>query len=164
VRVPASAIVASGPAAAQSVERQVELSLLLQCAETNGAVERAFEFTVEYMRERYAFGRPIASFQALKHRLADMTLQLQSCMATTDAALEAFDAQRADAPKLARVAKAYVGAKSAAIISDLVQMTGGIGVTWDHDLHLYERRVALNRAILGTPEDRRAEVHRMISQ
>lgn len=163
VRLPRSALVTAAPGAAQ-VERQLQLSLLLQCAETNGAVERAFEFTVDYMRDRFAFGRAIASYQALKHRLADMLLRIHSCMATTDAGLEAFDAGAPDAGKLARVAKAYVASKATAIVSDLVQLTGGLGVTWDHDLHLYERRIALNRAILGTPEARRAEVHGMIFQ
>ena len=163
VRLPRSALVTAAPGAAQ-VERQLQLALLLQCAETNGAVERAFEFTVDYMRDRFAFGRAIASYQALKHRLADMLLRIHSAMATTDAGLEAFDAGAPDAGKLARVAKAYVSSRATAIVSDLVQLTGGLGVTWDHDLHLYERRVALNRAIYGTPEHARAEVHRMIFQ
>jgi alkylation response protein AidB-like acyl-CoA dehydrogenase len=145
------------------VERQYQLALLLQCAETNGALERAFEFTVEFMRDRYAFGRSIASFQALKHRLADMLLRIQSCMASTDAALQAFDEGRSDAHKLSRIAKTYVSAKSTSIVSDLVQMTGGLAVTWDYDLHLYERRIALNRAVFGTPEHHRREVQRMIS-
>jgi alkylation response protein AidB-like acyl-CoA dehydrogenase len=164
VRAPRSAVIAAGPQAGALVERQLQLALLLQCAETNGALERAFEFTVDYMRDRFAFGRSIASFQALKHRLADMLLRIHSCMATTDAALEAFDARSPEAGKLARVAKAYVGSKSVAIVGDLVQMTGGIAVTWDHDLHLYERRIALNRALLGTPEHYRSQVHSLISR
>lgn len=163
VRLPRSDVITRGPAAEAQVERQYQLALLLQCAETNGAVERAFEFTVDYMQQRYAFGRAIASFQALKHRLADMLVRNQSCMATTDAGLEAFDARSPDAGRLARVAKCYVAAKSTAIVSDLVQMSGGIGVTWDHDLHLYERRIAVNRAVLATPEALRLEVHRLIS-
>jgi alkylation response protein AidB-like acyl-CoA dehydrogenase len=164
VRLSRSSVLCDGEPVAAAVERQLQLALLLQCAETNGALERAFEFTVEYMGDRYAFGRPIASFQALKHRLADMQLRIQSCMATTDAAAEAFDARSPDAHKLSRVAKTYVGAESTAIVSDLVQMTGGIAVTWDHDLHLYERRIAVNRAVFGTPEYHRSEVHRLISQ
>jgi alkylation response protein AidB-like acyl-CoA dehydrogenase len=162
VRLPRTTLLGQTPAGSQ-VERQYQLALLLQCAETNGALDRAFEFTVAYMRERHAFGRAIASYQALKHRLADMLLYIQSCMATTDAALEAFDARSPDASRLSRIAKAYVAAKSTAIVSDLVQMTGGIAVTWDHDLHLYERRIALNRAVLGTPEYHRANVGRLIS-
>jgi alkylation response protein AidB-like acyl-CoA dehydrogenase len=164
VRLPASALAADARRGAAQAERQTQLALLLQCAETNGAVERAFEFTVAYMRDRFAFGRAIASYQALKHRLADILLRIHSCMATTDAGLEAYDAGAPDAGRLARVAKAYVASRSTAIVSDLVQLTGGLGVTWDHDLHLYERRIALNRAIYGTPERRRAEALRMILQ
>jgi alkylation response protein AidB-like acyl-CoA dehydrogenase len=164
VRLPLSALVTPGLHGAAQVEHQVQLALLLQCAETNGAVERAFEFTIEYMRERLAFGRAIASFQALKHRLADTLLQVQSCMAITDSALEAHDAGSPDAPRLARIAKAYVASNATRIQSELVQFTGGIGVTWEHDLHLYGRRVALNRAIFGTPEQYRAAVHGMIFQ
>ncbi len=62
---------------------------MLQCAETVGAMDSVFESTLAYMGERYAFGRPIASFQALKHRIADMLLQLESAKATTDAAAAA---------------------------------------------------------------------------
>jgi alkylation response protein AidB-like acyl-CoA dehydrogenase len=161
-RVPGVAVLTEAPADAQ-VERQLQLALLLQCAETNGVVEKAFEFTVDYMRGRYAFGRPIASYQALKHRLADMLVQIHACMATTDAALDAFDAGEADAFRLARIAKAYVATKSVAIMGDLVQMSGGIGVTWDYDLHIFERRVAVNRAVFGAPELHRAAIHQLLA-
>jgi alkylation response protein AidB-like acyl-CoA dehydrogenase len=163
VRVPQEALLGEPGSAEMGVERQLQLALLLQCAETNGAVERAYESTVDYMRQRYAFGRPIASYQALKHRLADMLLWLHSCMATTDSALDAHDRHGADASVMARVAKAYVAAKSTSILSDLVQMTGGIAVTWEHDIHLYERRVAVNRAVLGTPELHRGHVSRHLA-
>ena len=163
VRLPRTALLFDAESAAAQVERQYQLALLLQCAESNGALECAFEFTVDYMRQRRAFGRTIASFQALKHRLADTLLKIQSCMATTDEALQAFDMQSPDARKLSRIAKTYVARNSTTIVSDFVQMTGGIGVTWEHDLHLYERRIAINRAVFGTPEDHRAEVFQMIS-
>ena len=148
--------------AESAIERQLQLALLLQSAETNGTVEKAFELTVDYMKQRYAFGRPIASYQALKHRLADMLVRIHSCMATTDAGIDAFDQNADNAHTLSRVAKAFVAAKAAAIVSDLVQMTGGIAVTWEHDLHLYERRVAVNRAVFGTPEEHRLQVHQAL--
>lgn len=135
-----------------AAEQQLTLALLLQCAETNGIVECAMNMTMEYMQDRYAFGRVIASYQALKHRLADMALHLHSCMAITDAAITSFDRQQADAYHLACVAKTYVAVKATEIMSDLVQMNGGIALTWEHDLHLYSRRVAVNRALYGTPE------------
>ena len=155
VRLPRSAVIGEIGGAARDIERQLALALGLQCAEINGALDYAMEFTIDYMRQRYAFGRPIASYQALKHRLADMLLKLQSCMATTDAALDAYDARSDQALRLAHVAKAYVGFRATEICGELVQMTGGIAVTWEHDLHLYERRVAVNRAVLGGPERHR---------
>jgi alkylation response protein AidB-like acyl-CoA dehydrogenase len=163
VRLPRSAVVGGFGGASAAVERQLQLALLLQAAETNGALERAFEFTVDYMRDRYAFGRPIASYQALKHRLADNLLWIHSGMATTDAAVDAFDATSPDTPRLARIAKVYVALKSSSIISDFVQLTGGIGVTWDYDLHLYERRIAVNRAVFGTPEFHRPALFQILA-
>ena len=77
VRVPASAVVGEVGGAAAAVEHQLEIALALQCAETVGAADRVFEFTIEYAQDRYAFGRPIASFQALKHRIADMLVWLE---------------------------------------------------------------------------------------
>ncbi len=158
VRLPKSALIGDIHGAATEIERQLQLALGLQCAEMNGALDQAMAFTIEYMRERYAFGRPIASYQALKHRLADMLLKLQSCMATTDSALDAYDARSGQATRLAHVAKAYVGFRATEICGELVQMTGGIAVTWDHDMHLYERRVAVNRAVFGGPERHRDAV------
>jgi alkylation response protein AidB-like acyl-CoA dehydrogenase len=155
VSLPVSALVTGPARGAAQVERQVQLALLLQCSETNGLLDRAFEFTMDYMRERVAFGRVIASFQALKHRLADLMVILQSSQATTDAALDAFDRADPDAGRLARIAKGYVAGHATDFISDLIQLTGGIGVTWEYDLHIYGRRAALNRALFDTPERHR---------
>ncbi|MET0295438.1 MAG: acyl-CoA dehydrogenase family protein [Phenylobacterium sp.] len=162
VPLPADAVVGD-PAADAQVERQLQLLLLLQNAESIGAVEKAYEFTIEYMRDRYAFGRPIASFQALKHRLADMLVWINSAMATNDAAVEAYDAESPDAGRLARIAASYVGRKTTEIVHDLGQMTGGLSQTWEHDIHIYERRIALNRALFGTPEDHNATLFRTLA-
>jgi alkylation response protein AidB-like acyl-CoA dehydrogenase len=155
VCLPASALVTGPERGTAQIERQVQLALLLQCSETNGLLDRTFDFTIEYMRERVAFGRVIASFQALKHRLADLMVILQSSQATTDAALDAFDRADPDAGRLARIAKAYVAGHATDFLSDLIQLTGGIGVTWEYDLHIYGRRAALNRALFDTPERHR---------
>ncbi len=162
VRLPLSSLVGEPDQAEKAVTRQLQLALLLQCAETNGSVERAFEMTIGYMGERYAFGRPIASYQALKHRVADMALWIHSAMATTDSGLQAFDARAQNAFELATIAKTYVATKSTQIVSDLAQLTGGIAMTWDYDLHMFQRRVAVNRAVLGTPEHHRLEIYRSL--
>lgn len=158
VRLPVSAVVGEVGGAGAAVERQLEIALALQCAETAGAARRVFEFTIEYAQDRYAFGRPIASFQALKHRIADMLQWLEFSAAIADAAAQAVDAADADAPRLVSVAKAYIGDRCLDVIDDCVQISGGIGVTWEHDIHLYSRRAALNRAVYGSPEQHKERV------
>ena len=138
--------------AIDDVRYQFHIALLLQAAEMAGASGRVFEFTLEYSFDRFSFGRPLASYQALKHRFADMKLWLETGYATTDQA--AIGVSRGDdAARLASVAKSYVGDRSVEIIQDCVQMHGGIGVTWEHDIHLYLRRAAVDRELFGSPED-----------
>ena len=140
------------------VERQLQIGLAVSCAESAGAVARVFEFTLEWAFERYSFGRPLASYQALKHRFADMKTYLEGCHAAASTALHAIAADAADSACLARVAKAFIGDFAPEIVQECVQMHGGIGVTWDHDIHLYLRRVTTNRAILGTPHEHREAI------
>lgn len=158
VRLPATAVVGEIGCAADAVERQLELALILQCAQANGAVGELFDRTVDYAKYRYAFGRPIGAYQAIKHRFADMLQQLEFARAIADSAALAFDLAHvgangsAEAYELARVAKAYVFDAGLDIVDDCVQINGGIGVTWEHDAHVFSRRVALDRALYGAPE------------
>ncbi len=103
------------------------------------------------MKDRKAFGRPIGSYQALKHRLVDMLLWLESAKAATGAAVKAvqFEVER---PTAASLAKAYVGDRCPVIVRECLQMHGGIGFTWEHDLHFFMRRVESNAAIYGSPD------------
>jgi alkylation response protein AidB-like acyl-CoA dehydrogenase len=158
VRLPRSAVVGEIGTAAEAVERQFQIALALQCAETIGGLDRVFEFTLEYMGERYAFGRPISSYQALKHRVADLLLMIESAKGCVDASITSFDEGSPDAAIDARVAKAYVGAKALHIIPECMQLHGGISVTWEHDIHLYLRRATVNRAVFGTPEQHRERI------
>ncbi|MEV0478975.1 acyl-CoA dehydrogenase family protein [Streptomyces prunicolor] len=145
------------------VERQLQVAIVLQSAETCGALERVFEFTTQWAFDRYSFGRPLASYQALKHRFADMKTWIEACHATTGAAARAVQDGAEDAAELVSVAKSYVGSRSTQILQDCVQMHGGIGVTWEHDLHLYLRRATVNRALYGTPEDHRLRIADIIA-
>ena len=144
--------------AAADVERQLQVALILQNAETVGAVNCVYDFTLEYAKDRMAFGRPIGSYQALKHRFADMKVWLEACHATATAAARAVQRGDDDASRLVSVAKAYIGDRAPAIAQDCVQLHGGIGVTWEHDLHLYLRRVAQNAALFGSARDHRLRV------
>lgn len=130
----------------------------MQCAETVGIVDAVLSMTHQWLLDRHSFGRPLASYQALKHRFADMKMWFEAARATTAGAAEAVGARSAEAAKLTSVAKAYVGERAPMMLQDCVQLHGGIGVTWEHDLHLYLRRAALNRAMFGAPEDH----HRII--
>ncbi len=158
VAVGPDAVLGVAGAGATDVERQLQIAVVLQVAEMVGALDRAFEFTVQYAFDRYSFGRPLASYQALKHRFADMKTWLEASQATATAAARAVDSESASAAELVSVAKSYVGERGPAILQDCVQLHGGIGVTWDHDLHLYLRRVVTDSTQLGTPADHRERV------
>jgi len=162
VRLPTSAAIGPLGEADASVERLIGLAIALQCAEMVGIADRTLEFTVDYGRERVAFGRPIVSFQALKHRIADMTVWLEGSKAVCEALADAIDGNRQDGGRLANVAKAYIGERCLDIVDDCVQITGGIGITWEHDLHLYNRRAAVDRAVYGTPEEHKERLFALL--
>jgi alkylation response protein AidB-like acyl-CoA dehydrogenase len=153
VRVPAAAMVGTAGNARADVHRQFEQLIVLLNAESVGAMQAAFDMTVEWAFDRYSFGRPLASYQALKHRFADMYMWLQSSHATSDASCAAVAAGDPDAAELVSAAKAYIGQYGAELVQDCTQMHGGIGVTFEHNLHLFLRRVTVNRALAGTPAD-----------
>ncbi len=148
--------------AAEAVQHQLQTALALQCAELVGVADRTLEFTLEYGRDRFAFGRPIVSFQALKHRIADMAQWLEASKAVAGALAEAIDEGDPDAQRLSHIAKAYIGDKATRVVDDCVQITGGIGVTWEHDIHMYNRRAALERALYGSPEEHRDDLYRLL--
>jgi alkylation response protein AidB-like acyl-CoA dehydrogenase len=158
VEVPASAAVGRPGQAQPELERQLQDAVVLQCFEMVGAIDRVFAFTIEYAEDRYSFGRPLVSYQALKHRFADMKMWLEASHATAGAAARAVDTGSALASELVSVAKSYIGDHGPFILQECVQLHGGIGVTWDHDLHLYLRRVAQDRALYGTPRDHRERI------
>ena len=157
---PETLVGAPGEATEADVERQILTMLVLQCADNAGSAARVLEFTVEYAFDRYSFGRPLASYQALKHRFADMKLWSEVSQAAVDGASDALAAGQ-DEVRMVSVAKSYVGDHSVEIMQDCVQLHGGIGVTYEHDLHLYIRRASVNRGLFGCPEDHRAALSKM---
>jgi alkylation response protein AidB-like acyl-CoA dehydrogenase len=159
VVVERSAAVGSAAETAALIDRQSQIAQVLQCAEVVGILQTVFDFTVQWALDRHTFGRPLASYQALKHAFADMKMWLEACRATTAAAVADVAAGSAGAGLSASIAKSYVGEMAGRIVQGCVQMHGGIGVTWEHDLHLYLRRVALYRAMFGTPEEHNLRVY-----
>jgi alkylation response protein AidB-like acyl-CoA dehydrogenase len=155
VAVGADALVGEPGAAEAAVERQFLQALTILNAETVGAMQAAFDMTVEWGFDRYTFGRPLASYQAIKHRFADMLTWLEASHAISDAACAAVAAAAPNAFELSSAAKAYVGQYGADLVQDCVQIHGGIGVTFEHDLHLYLRRMTVDRSLFGTPGEHR---------
>ena len=162
VCVPASAVLGEVGNAAAAVERQLQIAIALQLAETVGAIDRVFELTLEWMFDRHSFGRPLASYQALKHRFADMKLYLEASQAAATAVARAVQHRDPEAPEKVSAAKSYVGQHATFVLQECVQMHGGLGVTWEYDLHLYLRRATTNQVQYGTPRDHRERIARLI--
>jgi alkylation response protein AidB-like acyl-CoA dehydrogenase len=164
VAIDAEAVVGSAEQTSALIARQSQIAQVLQCAEVVGILDAVFGFTVQWALDRYSFGRPLASYQALKHKYADMKIWLEACRATTHAAITAVGARADDADLTASVAKSYLGEHAPGMLQQCVQLHGGIGVTWEHDLHLYLRRITLYRSMFGTPEDHNLRVYALTEE
>ncbi|MGD0880155.1 MAG: acyl-CoA dehydrogenase [Acidimicrobiales bacterium] len=163
VRVPADAALGEVGGAAAQIERQFLRAVVMTNAETVGAMHFALDMTLEWAFDRYSFGRPLASYQELKHRFADMKTWLEAGHAISDVAAQAVSAGSPEAVELASAAKAFLGQYGAELVQDCVQMHGGIGLTFEHDIHFYLRRVALDRTLHGTPAQHRARIASIVS-
>ena len=161
VEIDSSAVVGSAEQTPGLVARQSQIALILQCAEVVGILETVLDFTIRWGFDRHSFGRPIGSYQALKHKYADLKIWFESCRATTNAAVADVAARSPGAEIAVSVAKSYVGEHAPGMLQDCVQLHGGIGVTWEHDLHLFLRRVTLYRSMFGTPEDHNLRVYHL---
>jgi len=150
-----------GGDAAALVQNQIDLAITLTTAESVGTMRRLLELTLEYAKHRTAFGRPIGSFQALKHLLADASLWLEVSTAGASAAAHAFADGRASASEIASIAKAYTGDAGIAVAQTCQQAHGGIGFTWEHDLHFYLRRLVTDRVLYGDPMWHRERICRI---
>ena len=135
------------------IDRQAQIALVLQCSELVGILDAVLGMTIRWALDRHSFGRPLASYQALKHRLADMKMWLEASRAITDGAVADVGARSADAALTVSAAKSYLGEHAGVIAQDCVQLHGGIGVTWEHDLHMFLRRITLYRSMFGTPAE-----------
>ncbi|MYS19200.1 Acyl-CoA dehydrogenase [Streptomyces sp. DvalAA-14] len=128
----------------------------LLASEQLGVAQWCLDETVRYLGERRQFGRVVGSFQALKHRLADLWLEVVSARAAARAAADAVAGGSPDAAVAVRVAQAYVSGVAVRAAEEAVQLHGGIGMTWEHPLHLYLKRAKADAIALGTPGRHRA--------
>ena len=160
VRVQPDAVLGRGPDATGLLD----LAVLIQLAEMVGAMEWAVDTTTRWCFDRYSFGQPLAAYQAVQHRLADMAMWLEASRAITADATRAFVTDAADRSELVSAGKAYVGRYGPELLQECVQLHGGIGVTAEHDLHRYLRRVAADAATHGSARQHAARVGRIVEQ
>ncbi|HXW44675.1 MAG TPA: acyl-CoA dehydrogenase family protein [Streptosporangiaceae bacterium] len=128
-----------------------DLGCIALSSEQAGAAARALEITVEYATARVQFGRPIGSFQALAHRMADLHVLVQAARSVSQAAAEAASRGAADLPLRAATAKAYCSEALQQVAAEMLQMHGAIGMTWEHDAHRYFKRAHGAAMLLGRP-------------
>lgn len=150
-----AAILSDGPGLQNLIAARIGRAMAVLSAEQVGANERVLEEAVAHARGRHQFGRPIGSFQAVKHRCADMLVDLEWARSASQAALQAADDHRigsaAELEWRAHMAKAVCSESLRAASHSNVQIHGGIGFTWDHLAHLYFKRARTDEVILGTP-------------
>jgi alkylation response protein AidB-like acyl-CoA dehydrogenase len=161
VALGADAVLGTAGGASESVEHQLDVAIALTLAESVGAMRRLVEITVDYAKARTAFGRPIGSFQALKHLLADASFWAEVSTAGAWAAAQAVAEGRPTASEIASIAKAYAGDAGTEVAQVCLQAHGGIGFTWEHDLHFYLRRLAADRVLYGDPAWHRERICRI---
>src|SRR5262245_24740701 len=128
-----------------------------------GAARRCLEMSVEYAKVREQFGQPIGSFQAIRHRCAEMLLEVENSHPATYYAAWALGADVDDAALAASVAKAYVSEAARKVCGDAIQIHGGIGFTWEYDLHLYVMRAKALEATWGDADYHRELILRQIA-
>ncbi|MEU1620374.1 acyl-CoA dehydrogenase family protein [Streptomyces sp. NPDC005722] len=153
----------AGPAtAAAAVERALLSGAGLLASEQLGLAQRCLDETVAYLKERHQFGRVVGSFQSLKHRLADVWLEVVQSRAAARNAADALAGDSADAPVAVAVAQAFCAPVAVRAAEECVQLHGGIGMTWEHPAHLRLKRAKADEIALGTPGRHRAALAALV--
>ncbi len=146
--VPARLIGAPGDADA-ILNRTLDVAAIAQAAEQLGGAQRALDMAVSYAKIRHQFGRPIGSFQAIKHRCADLLLEVESLRSAVGYAAAAVAEDSAEVPVVAALVKALASDTYFHVAAENIQIHGGIGFTWEHDAHLYFKRAKACELFLG---------------
>jgi alkylation response protein AidB-like acyl-CoA dehydrogenase len=146
-----------------AISAALDAALAALAAEQAGGAARCLEMAVDYAKIRVQFGRPIGSFQAIKHKCADMLLRVESAKsAAYYAAWSAADAEGGELPVAAALAKAYCSDAYFHVAAENIQVHGGIGYTWEHDAHLYFRRAKSAQLLFGDPQYHRSRVAELV--
>jgi alkylation response protein AidB-like acyl-CoA dehydrogenase len=149
VELGADALMGAAGAAWPRLKRALEWSTAALCAEMVGGAQKVLETSTDYAKTRHQFGKPIGIYQAVSHKLADMLVLSESSRSATYYAAWAVEADAPDRSMAASMAKAYVSDAYRKIAGDGIQVHGGIGFTWEHDMHLYFKRAKSSEVTLG---------------
>ena len=131
--------------------KMLDKAAIALAAEQVGGAQRVLDMSVEYAKVRVQFGRPIGSFQAIKHKCADMLLEVESAKSAAYYAMWAASEDNDEVPVVASLAKAYCSDAYFHAAAENIQIHGGIGFTWEHDAHLYFKRAKTSELLLGDP-------------
>ena len=143
--------------------RVLDRATVALCAEMCGGAQKVLDMTVEYAKIRQAFGRPIGSYQGVKHRAADMLVDVENSKSITYYAAWAMDEDVPEGPLAVSMAKAYVSDAYRRVAGAGIQLHGGIGFTWEHDLHLYFKRAKGSEFTFGDATWHRERVAQLVN-
>jgi alkylation response protein AidB-like acyl-CoA dehydrogenase len=163
VTVGADALLGAKGQAWGPLSRVLDRATVALCAEMCGGAQRVLDMTTDYAKIRVAFGKPIGSYQGVKHRAADMLVEVENAKSLTYYAAWAVDENVPEAPLAASMAKAYVSDAYRRTAGAGIQLHGGIGFTWEHDLHLYFKRAKSSEFTFGDASYHRERVAQLIS-
>ena len=163
VAVPSSALLGSKDGGWAPLARVIERATVALCAEMCGGAQKVLDMTTEYAKIRIAFGKPIGSYQGVKHRAADMLVDVENSKSITYYAAWAMDEDVPEGPLAVSMAKAYVSDAYRRVAGAGIQLHGGIGFTWEHDLHLYFKRAKASEFTFGDATYHREKVAQLIN-
>ena len=143
------ALIGSPGEAVAVLDRTLDVAAIALAAEQLGGAQRALDMAVEYAKIRHQFGRPIGSFQAIKHRCADLLLEVESLRSAVGYAAAAAAEDSPEIPVLASLVQAYAAETYFHVAAENIQIHGGIAFTWEHDAHLYFKRAKSSELFLG---------------
>jgi len=164
VEVGADAVIGQVDEGWKILEHVLRWAAVAAAAQMLGSARKCMEMSVEYAKVREQFGQPIGSFQAIKHACAEMLVEVENAHGATYYASWALDAAAGDAALAASVAKSYVSEAARNVCGSAIQVHGGIGFTWEYDLHLYFKQAKLLEALYGDAEHHRALVLEEVMQ
>jgi alkylation response protein AidB-like acyl-CoA dehydrogenase len=141
-----------------AVQKMLDQSAAALAAEQVGGAQRVLDLSVEYAKSRIQFGRPIGSFQAIKHKCANLLVEVVSARAAAEYAAWTAATDSPDLPVAASIAQEYCSTAYLHAALDTIQIHGGIGYTWEHPAHLYLKRAKSSELFLGTPLDHRTKL------